>query len=189
MGLTVVTPPTVQPATLAETKAHLRVTHTDEDDYISSLIVAATQHIERIVGISLMERTYRLTLDAFSDYIELPRGPVQSVTSVQYTDEDGITQTVATADYTVDLTSNRQWIVRNSDATWPTPLDAVNVVTVEYVAGYDTLPPDLTDLRHAILLLVGHFYVNREAVNVGNIVNEMPLAVDALIQPHRSIYV
>ena len=41
----------------------------------------------------------------------------------------------------------------------------------------------------AILLLIGHFYANREAVNVGNIVTQMPLAVDALMQPYRRVMV
>jgi len=35
------------------------------------------------------------------------------------------------------------------------------------------------------LLLVGHWYSNREAVNIGNITSEVPLAVEALLQPYR----
>lgn len=188
MGLTLVTPPIAEPVTLAEAKAHLRVQHTDEDSYISALIVAATRHVEKVLSKSLMERTWRLTMDAFSDAIELPRGPVQSVTSVTYTDADGVTQTVPASDYTVDLISHRQWVVRNSDATWPTPLDAVNVVSVEYVAGFDTLPAEYEDLKHAIFLLVGHFYHSREAVS-DSPKHEVPLAVDALVQPYRFILV
>lgn len=33
----------------------------------------------------------------------------------------------------------------------------------------------------AILLLVGHWYSNREAVNVGNITSEIPLGVDNIL--------
>lgn len=187
MGLTVVTPPAEYPVTLEEAREQCRITNTDSDARLTGFIAAATAHVEKVLGLSLMERTYRLTLDAFSDYIELPRGPVQSVTSVQYTDEDGVTQTVATADYTVDLTSNRQWIVRNSDATWPTPLDAVNVVTVEYVAGYSTLPAEFDDVKAAILLTVQHWN------DLGELQDATKAAIppwfDALIQPHRSIYV
>lgn len=41
------------------------------------------------------------------------------------------------------------------------------------------------DIRTAMLLLIGHWYANREAVNIGNITSEIPLAVEALLQPHR----
>lgn len=189
MGLSIITPPTVEPVTLEEGKAQVNYTADDRDEYLTSLIVAATRHVEKVLDLSLMARTYRLTLDAFSDYIELPRGPVQSVTSVGYVDADGETQTAATSLYSTDLASSRQWIVRNSGESWPATLDGVNAVTVEYVAGYDTLPAELADLKHAILLLVGWWFSQREAVNVGNIVNEVPLAFDALIQPYRRVLV
>ncbi|MCL6744432.1 head-tail connector protein [Kosakonia sp. R1.Fl] len=41
------------------------------------------------------------------------------------------------------------------------------------------------DIRTVMLLLIGHWYANREAVNIGNITSEIPLAVEALLQPHR----
>lgn len=37
------------------------------------------------------------------------------------------------------------------------------------------------DVEHAILLLVGHWYANREAVVVGNSPTAVPLAVDRLL--------
>ena len=37
----------------------------------------------------------------------------------------------------------------------------------------------------AMLLLIGHWYANREAVNVGNITSELPLGVEALLFRHR----
>jgi uncharacterized phage protein (predicted DNA packaging) len=37
------------------------------------------------------------------------------------------------------------------------------------------------DVEQAILLLVGHWYANREAVAVGTIATAMPLAVDRLL--------
>jgi hypothetical protein len=39
----------------------------------------------------------------------------------------------------------------------------------------------------AMRLLVGHFYENREAVQSGGSVIEMPFAVDALLRPYRPI--
>lgn len=189
MGLTLVTPPTADPLTLAEGKAQCRVLHDDEDTLITRLISAATRYVERSLSISLMERTYRLDLDTFSDAIELCRGPVTSVTSVQYVDADGVTQTIDAENYSVDLSGRTQWVVRNSDYSWPATLDAVNVVSVTYVAGFEELPSEYEDLKHAIALLVGHWYSNREAVAVGQQAGDVPLAVDALMQPFRWVLV
>ncbi len=41
------------------------------------------------------------------------------------------------------------------------------------------------DIRSAMLLLIGHWYANREAVNIGNITSSIPFAVESLLQPHR----
>lgn len=189
MGLTLITPPTQYPVTLAEAKRQVRVRHDDEDALITSLIAAATAHIESTLDLSLMTQTWALTLDAFSDAIELFRGPVQDIVSVQYSDEDGLTQTVSVDDYTADLLGRRYWVVLNSDTSWPDILDAVNAVTVTYTAGFDELPARYADLKHAILLLVGHWFENRGAGEVGHLVSELPFAVSALLQPHRLVTV
>ncbi|HFS7074846.1 TPA: head-tail connector protein, partial [Enterobacter hormaechei] len=41
------------------------------------------------------------------------------------------------------------------------------------------------DVKAAMLLLIGHWYANRESVAIGQTVAEVPLAVEALLQPYR----
>ena len=41
------------------------------------------------------------------------------------------------------------------------------------------------DITTAMLLIIGHWYENRESVVVGSTASELPMAVDALISPHR----
>lgn len=187
MAIRVVTPPAATPVTLEEAKAHLRVTQDNEDAWILANIKAATAHVEQMLGMSLMSRTLELTLDRFADSIELPRGPVQSVASVTYIDADGLPQAVDASGYTLDLVSNPQWVVRNADSDWPDPMDAVNVVTVRYVAGYDTLPERFADIQQAILLLVGHWFLSREAASAGQ--QPVPFGVEALLAPHRPVLI
>lgn len=53
--------------------------------------------------------------------------------------------------------------------------------------GFDTDEDRLLvddDVRTAMLLLIGHWFSNREAVSA-NSANEVPLAVEALLQPYR----
>ena len=183
MGLIVTTPPTVWPVLLAEAKQHLRVSASDEDAQIGVLIKSAVRHIENTLGRTLAVQSYRLTLDAFADAIELPRGPVASVESVKYIDVNGAEQTIPTSVYTVDVVSRKQWVVLNAGETWPETLDAINVVTVDYTAG-DT--PE--DLFHAVLFLIGHFYLNREAATERG-GQELPLAVDSLLLPYRDVWI
>lgn len=55
-------------------------------------------------------------------------------------------------------------------------------------AGFDTDEDRLLlddDIRLVVLLLVGHWYENREASVTGVSVSTLPLAVESLLQPYR----
>lgn len=41
------------------------------------------------------------------------------------------------------------------------------------------------EVQAAMLLLVGHWYENREATVTGQSTSKVPLAVDSLLQPHK----
>lgn len=56
----------------------------------------------------------------------------------------------------------------------------------EDVPADDEYPLVMNDaIRSAILLMVGHWYENREAVIVGTSASELPLAVERLLHPYR----
>lgn len=181
MGQTLVTPPASFPVTLAEAKAQCRVRHSDEDTFINGLIAAATQHVEKQIGRAIIAQTWRLTLDQFSTAIRLPLSPLIAVDAVEYSDTAGITQTASASLYTVDNTSEPGWVVLNQDAEWPETIDAVGAVRITYQAGYATVP---APIKHAILLLIGHWFENREAV--GEQMQALPMAVDALLVNYRA---
>lgn len=182
MGLTLVTAPATYPITTAEAKIQCRVDTSDEDAYFDVLIAAATDYVEKYLGRSVATQTWRLTLDEFSDAMRLPNGPVQSVSSVKYDDADGVEQTLSSDVYTADLTSDPQWVVRNSDQSWPTTSAAVNSVRIEYVAGYSSVPASIVQ---AIKLLISNWYMQREAVSDKEM-REVPHAVTALLTNYRS---
>ena len=74
---------------------------------------------------------------------------------------DGFGQTIDASNYTVDDKSRDGWVVPVAGFAWPPTLAAINVVTVRFRAGNATVP---APLKHAVLLLAGHLYENREAV-------------------------
>lgn len=169
------------PITVAQAKANGRIDGDAEDALIETYIKAALAHAEKWTGVAFQAQTWELLLDAFPAHeVELPLGPVMSITSVSYVDADGVTQT--TADYEVDLTPpERGWIIPTGD--WPATMETVNAVTIRFVVG--NTPPD--DVVAALLLLTEHFYENRAAS--GEEVSPIPFGVEAILNLHRRLFV
>lgn len=186
-GFRVTVAPTSEPVTLAEARAHCRITTPDEDALLAAYIFAARKHVEHHTGLLLMPQTVEMTLDAFpdSDYFELARAPVQSVSSVTYVDSAGSVQAWPAANYVVDQYRHRPALRLAYGAAWPTARAQPNAIVITFLAGFSVISPEWEPIRQAMLMLVGHFFENREAVNVGGSVNEYPLAVDALLSTFR----
>ena len=96
--------PAVEPVTLADAKAHLRLDTTDEDDLVEALILAARVTVERTTRLGLVEQTWRVRLaDWPADRrVALPVAPVGEVASVRVRSAAGIETIVAPASYALD---------------------------------------------------------------------------------------
>jgi len=70
---------------------------------------------------SILTTTWDLWLPAFCNEIELKYGPIQSVSSIAYYDEDGALQTLASSNYEVLAGEFVGKIVKAADTVWPTP--------------------------------------------------------------------
>lgn len=189
-SLTIYAQPAIEPVTLDEAKRHLRETDADNDALIVAYIAAARQHAEDFLGRALISRTYDYKLDdGWPCEIALPRPPLVSVTSVTYVDVNGATQTLSPSLYQVVAGMICGQIVPAYLAIWPLVRCQPDAITVRYVAGYGTTTADVPDaIRMAILMLVGHFYANRESVVVGSTATELPFAVSALLSPHKAYF-
>jgi len=192
MPVSVITPPAVEPISLAEAKTHLRVTTADEDSLIGMLITAARVHLENDTGRRFITQTVETTADDFGDAVVLLEGPVQSVVSVTYYDEVGTLQTLSGANYGLDIESTPGYVLPKVGDAFPNTQNRANAVRVRYVAGYGTAGSNVpAPLRVAMLLMIGHLYENREAVTQQNqgATIEMPMGVAALCAPYRVLYV
>lgn len=162
MALKLVTAPPVEPVTLDEVKASLRLTTADEDTLLTNFIIAARMDCEFKTGRSLITTAWRLTLDSFDELREIPKPPLQSVTSVTYVDSNGTEQTLDPSAYRVDSDSEPGRI-EPVDAQWPATKTQVNAVTVLFTAGYgDAGSAVPMPVRQWIILAVGDMYANRE---------------------------
>lgn len=190
MSVVVVTPPAAEPLDRATVQRHLRVFDAAEDTYLDDLIATARAHAEAHTRRALITRTLDLVLDAFpggDGVIDLPLGKVSSVVSVSYVDAAGVTQTVAPADYVIDLGDLPAHVLPAYGKTWPSPRAQASAVRVRFLAGYGAAPADVPpDIRRALLLLCGHWYEHREVVLASNLIpTPLPFAVSALLGPHR----
>ena len=189
MGLSLITPPAAEPLTLVEAKLHLKVDLSDDDVLVTALIVAARTAVENYLSRSLIEQTWRQTFCNWR--IQLERPPHIAITEVSYIDVDGDTQTLASTEYQADLSGDQPArVVPAYGAAWPDfRTETLNPIAVEFEAGYGDAAEDVpAPIRSAMLLMIGHLYTNREAVNIGNIVNVIPLAVQWLLDPYRTLY-
>lgn len=190
MGATLVTAPAVEPVTLAQAKAHCRVDISEDDALISALITTARVYIEGQTHRALIAQTWDFTYDGFPCPFRLPVAPVIDVPNVSYVDTSGATQTLlgspALTNFRSVLDTDTPYLVPLYNESWPDARCEPNSVTVRAICGYGTarrtVPPPLTQ---AMLLLVAHWYEQRESVNVGNITTELPFTVEALISPYR----
>lgn len=188
MALRVITQPENEPVSLSEVKLHLRVEHNEEDTLIASLIKTAREVAETsFTWRALAIQTFEYTLDRFpSDRsVYLPRPPLKTVESISYKDRTG-TETVLNTDcYIVDTAAEPGRVVLVPEASWPdVELYPTSAVRIRFTAGYDAT--DIPEsIKQGMLLMIGHWYENREAVVVGNVAREVPFAVEALLYPYR----
>lgn len=185
---TLLTQPAVEPVTLDAAKAHLSVEHAADDARITNMTIAARQHIEQRMSRVIVRQQWRLFFDRFETF-DLQPATVQSVEQVQYIDGDGVTQTLDSSVYTVDVP--RQQLYLAYGQSWPASRAIPSAVWVDVWSGYfDAASSPISNtqkvphaVRHAILMLVEHLYEH------GGAANEMPLTDnniwDDLIQPYK----
>lgn len=158
MGIELLTPPALEPVTLAEAKLHLRVDHTDEDALIQSLIVTSRLQIEAALGIALLEQSWRIVRDAWplSDVVDLPLHPVRVVTAVSILDAAGAAQVLDPIGYVLEAAARPPRLVTRS-GYWPAPGARAGGIQIDVEAGYGPTANDVpAPLRQAVLMLAAH---------------------------------
>lgn len=208
MAVKVITAPSVEPISLEQAKAHLRVDTADQDDLIEALITAAREAVEDITGRALITQTLEIALDYFvappdlryvtypylvtAKAIRLPKPPLIALKRITYIDGDGnevllhdeVGSPTVISDLVVDTYSVPGRLVPASGGNWPAVQDRANAVTIRYTAGYGDDGEDVPKpITQAMLLLIGHYHENPSAV--GDPKAELPMGVEFLLARHR----
>ena len=163
-------------------KNHLRVTSSDEDSLVNSYRTAACQFVENYCNTRLTSQSVYFYAQAFGAIGEFQISPVISVSAVEYkTSKTGSYITLDSANYYVEK-ARIPALIKFMTAP-STDGDALAPIRVTATCGYATTPEPLV---HAVRLLVGHYFENRQAAEVGNI-KEIPLGIKSLLNTYRSI--
>jgi uncharacterized phiE125 gp8 family phage protein len=184
--------PATTPITLSEVKAQLRVEGPDDDVILTRIINVAVAYTDAqgALGQAMITQTWAQWMGANpTQSIKLMLGPVQSVSAVKYYDLDGVLQTDSLSKYEVFGTGLTTTVQPKSGEKWPVAQDRADAIKIEFVVGYGDAPANVPDtVRHAMLLLVGHWYDNREVELIGSISKTLPFGYEPLLTSHRDAW-
>jgi uncharacterized phiE125 gp8 family phage protein len=161
MTMTLLTPPALEPVTLAELRQFLRLAGDSDDDLLTGLLKAARETLEAKTGLALINQTFRLHADGWprSGILRIPKYPVRSVSAVAALLDDGTS--VAIAGHDLHL-STRARPARLYLAERHRPAQSLCGLAVDFVAGFGETGNEVPDaLRHALMTLVVHWYEMR----------------------------
>jgi uncharacterized phiE125 gp8 family phage protein len=189
MALVLTSGPAIEPVTLPEAKAHLKIDGDDEDTLVSSLIITSRLHVEAALGLALITQSWSYFLDSWPGaVVALPLRPVQSVSAVRLYAADETVETLPGDSYLLDGASCPPRLVRNASLPWPKPGRAANGIEIAFTAGYGNVAVLVpAPVRQAILLLVAHWYEHREPVALGQPSAPIPTMVSELLGPYRAV--
>lgn len=181
--------PAIEPVSLNDTKSFLRIDAADDDILVASLITAARIYIETTIGKILITEQWSYFKDCWpqSGILHLPLSPLKSVDEIRLHQENETFEIISTEDYATDLVSNQPRIKFLKQTNHQTKTSAFNQIEVRFTAGFgDTEEAVPNDLRQALLMLVSHWYEQREPIGLGGTFNEIPTTVSALIANYKS---
>ena len=149
--------PAVEPVTLAEAKAHLRLDGNDEDALVGSLVTAARHTLELATRRAFVAQTWRLRLNSWPEprTIVLPLAPVIAVVAVRVIPASGPAVTLGSALYRTAFEADPPSLI--VDATAPS-----GGIEIDASYGFGPTATDVpAPLRLAILRLVARWFERR----------------------------
>lgn len=185
-GYSVETAESTYPITLAEAKADLNILHTDDDTYITSLIIQVSESFERHTWTSLISRTYTAKFKRFpywqGEVMKLRFPPLISVQSITYLETDGTPIVWNASNYEVVIDRDVGYIRLAFEKDYPVDVrDHQDSITVEFTAGYADADAVPNAIKKTLLMWVTHWYTLREPIIAGTTVAEVPKTLEWLI--------
>jgi len=190
MTAVLISGPLVEPVSLSEAKAHLRVDLADEDTLINSLIVAARIHVEAHIRRVFITQTWSIYVDEWvqGKPLNLPISPVQSVSAINIYDADNSFITTDPIAYVVDAVSFPARILWRGAGSCPRPGRALNGIEIIVTAGYGNDANQVPQpIRQAILMLIAQWFEHRQPPTLNGSEEPVPPAVASLLNSYVQV--
>lgn len=207
--LSLIAPPLIEPVSVAEAMAHLRLESEAEAALLHGQIRAAREIIEAWTERALITQSWRLFLDRWpagpgdeawwdgvrqgamaqgtARFIEIPKPPLRSIDLVALFDDADQQTTWPAANYFADTAGMPGRVVLRNGVSAPSAGRAAGGVQISFTCGYGDSAGDVpSPLRQAMLLLSAHFYEQREVLQPAPGMTAAPLGVRALLAPYRA---
>jgi len=157
-----------------------------EDTVLEDKIAAALRRLRGRLQREFLNTQFDFAFDRFPGGLEpirLPRWPLVSVQSVTWYGTDGAATVLSTSAYFVDTYSEPGRLCLKNGYTWPTGTRDQVAGVIRFTAGYGTDALGVPDpLKEAARKLATELYENREAVSIGNSINEpLPYGIEELV--------
>jgi len=184
--LTLKTAPTVEPITVSQANSYMRLGTLDESEtlFLSGLIKTAREYCEGFQNRAYITQTWEMSLCRFPPgIIEIPKGNLQSINSIKYTDSAGnVTTLTENTDYIVTKRGILGRISPPYGKTWPTaslyPLDPI---VIEFTCGYGASGASMPlKVIQSMYMLMSYWWDNRAAADV-DVPKDIDFAVRSLL--------
>ncbi|MND21708.1 Phage gp6-like head-tail connector protein [compost metagenome] len=184
MTMFLVTPPALEPVTVADARAFLRISTESEDDILRRVIKTARELVEAETGLALIDQTWRLRVDRWprSGRLALFKYPAKAVTAVVAYQPDGSAISMEPEEFMLQhgRRPQRVYMAQYPDAQSFCGLE------VDFIAGFGETGVEVPDaIKQAILTLAAHLYENRAGLDSKQA--ELPPMVGQMVDSWRRI--
>ena len=179
--------PAIEPVSLADAKAHLRVDQTYDDSLIASLIAVARAQVEQETSHAMVHQTWRVAVHRWQTgrRIVLPRTPAVQLIEIRSIASDGQSELVPIADFQLNAHDAPATVEPIHQRAFHFTSGVVQHVEIDYLAGFGSDVSSVPQaLKQAILMLVGHLYETREAASTSQQAIA-PKGYDDLLRPYK----
>lgn len=162
MDYMLLTAPAIEPVTLDDVKAWLKIDGTDEDNVLTALLVSARLSVEAVTGLMLITQSWRVILDDWPDdgRVTLPHAPLQSVNALRYYDLNHVAQPLPLSVFDIAAAARAPRL--QSNAALPAPGPQVAGIEIDLTFGFgDTAATVPEPLKLAIKMLAAFWHEHR----------------------------